>query len=261
VKTAITLTLTFIMVLTAAGCAGGTERGEADVLDIRELARDFWELENGGVRKRESPRFAVVEFTVEYVDESTGAEPKVKGVQFSSSMKLESPGILYRSFMQALENIKRHPVDLERVAGSDTYRTLKGTALDDIAIALVAGKDPGADRYPVEGLLALDDSQKDLDEKIRKTAREVGADVSLQVRLRVGVLGGRAAILKGSVLRVVAPEGTAKFVSRLTLLAPTLVVVNLGEGAPRAIDTGKYLDSLKRLFVPYVNMALIATES
>ena len=233
------------VVLVLAGCSGVTHHGEDGVLDFQKLAREFWSIEDGGAKRREDPRFAVVEFTVEYIGDASTAGGSTG---FGTSMKLELPGLLYRSFTQEMADIRRYPVALSEVSEAEAYSRLAGTSLDEVALAVTsaaAGEGAAPVRYPVDGLKALDDGE---DTALFAVASEVAADAALQVRLRVGVHDGKAAIMKGSTLRVVAEEGTALLTSNLTLVAPSRVVADSEGGTVAAIDTAAFVRSIQRLF-------------
>lgn len=221
--------------LTWCGCA--YFGGKSDVLDFREMASDFWDIKQTAESGVENPRIAVVEFTVEYVDAS---------VDLSQSMRLELPGVLCRGFVGLLPEFERYPVPLDSVRSSSAYQRLSGTRLGDVEMG-------SSIRYPVDGLAALT-SSSDVDKTLLDVLEDAQADVALQVHLRVGVRDGRASIEKGSILRGVSQAGTALYESRITLVSHQHVVEEGGS----AVDSSAYAEAIRRLFRPYIGLALIA---
>ena len=102
-----------VLVGASLGCCNHAYHADGGVLDIGDLARDFWSVRTTGNPKRfVKPRIAVVEFTVQYVAETGDAS------DFGSSMKLELPGLVYRSFDREMADTQRYLVPLEELAGS-----------------------------------------------------------------------------------------------------------------------------------------------
>lgn len=238
----------------AAGCAGfpGSAGGKGnDVLDIGELARSVWEVKDPPDTDRRASEFAIVEFTLEYVSPDRGGAPP----DAAQSIKLELPGILYSGFVETIPSFRRSVVPIAAISDSSAYRELAGTSLAEID--LTAGGAATA-RFPVDGLLALDDEQPDLNAKLLKVAAEVEAGLTLQVRLRVSVRDGRASIEKGSTFRTVSDRGTTLLVSQRTLVSAERVVAPEEEAAG-AVDSRLFAAAMQRLFRPYIGLALIAS--
>jgi hypothetical protein len=96
-----------------------------------------------------------------------------------------------------------------------------------------------------------------VDRSLLDVVREVEGSAALQVRLRVGVREGRASIEKGSTVRTVTEDGVGFLVSRLTLVSH-VTVVEISDGMA-AVNSIEFARAIRRLFRPYVGMALIAT--
>lgn len=248
-------TSTSVILLTAllafTGCAGTSAPSvSGDVLDVSALAKDFWRVDVPTEKSKGPPakRIAIVEFTVEYVED---------GANFSRSMELELPGVLYQGFVQTLPEFDRYSLALADVSDSAAYARLSGTRLDDVQILPAsAGGDVATRRCPVDGLLALDDGDAKTDAAIVDLLDELEADEALQVRLRVGIRDGRASIEKGSSFRGVSRNGQGVLESKLTLISAVNVVETSGDSV--AVDSSRFVKAIQRLFRPYIAMALVA---
>lgn len=230
-----------------AGKEGGSPAGEDDVLDLAALAKRFWavreEVKAGPAPRR--PLLAIAEFTVEFAGEA-GAPGEASGADFGTGMKVELPDVLYQGFLDTLPEFDREPVAHERVVHSQAHERLVGVSHAE------AGLTSGS-RYPAGGLLVLDPAARENDAALLALVEELGADGVLQVRLRVGVRDGRASIEKGSSFRAFGLEGRLVLESELTLLSPYVVTVEGG-----AVDSRRFVTAIRRLFRPYIGMALVA---
>jgi hypothetical protein len=262
-----------VLSLLAGGCNGPAKAQGASpasaavsggVLDLRALSEAFWSVKRPfdpaarpATGSGNAPRLAIVEFTVQYED---GAASKDAGpaADFGTGMKLELPTLLYEGFAGVFTEFNRAIVPLETVAGAAAYRRLKGIETTDPTL-LDPGK--GGTRYPAEGLLALEDGQAEADAAIRDLLREVGADGALQVRLIVGVVDGRAAIIKGSTVRGVGPDKEGILESRMTLISALPVVdkpMKEGPSATAAIQSIQFVKAMANLSRLAVGMGLVA---
>jgi len=254
---------TFLLVL--AGSRGGppclgAEQG-SDVLDFKALAKNFWDVRE--VRKageKEPTRFAIVEFTVEFV----GKGPSGKAADFPAGMKLELPGVLYEGFVQLLPEFDIIPSAHSDVSESQAYKRLSGKSVTDPVFLSRKAKEGQTIRYPVDGLLAIEGKQDEVDSVLKDLLKEIGAQRALQVHLRVGIRDGRAAIEKGSIFRTVGPGGVSLLKSRQTMIGAASVVdrgVDKGQEDCWVIDSDRFERSLQRMFRPAISMAIIAAEN
>lgn len=240
-----------------AGCARTAPgRGDGDVLDLGALAKDFWEVREAvAIESIESPRVAVVEFTVEYV--SAAATGETRELDLAASMKVELPGVLYEGFVGTLPAYGRHAVAIETVSEAEAYGRLEGTGIEDAPLETSAVKE--GVRYPVDGLLCLIGEQSETDAVIRDLLDEVEADYALQVRLRVGVRAGRASIEKGSTVRVVARDGAGLLETKLAVVSPQSVTEEDPGSSVTAIDSRRFVRAVQQLFRPCIGLALVRT--
>lgn len=250
----------FVACLLCAGCASSPRGG--DVLDLRTLSRDFWLIKSRTESvEQDQARIAVVEFTLEYVPEVKSAAG-ADDLDFGKGMELELPGILFQEFVDIFPEFNRRAVSLDEITGAKSFQGLKGTPLDSEklvsgAINHEASNGEGL-RYPVEGLLALEDGPE-TDAAIRGILKETGAVSALQVRWKVGIRDGRASIEKGSTIRVINENGVGLLETRQTLVSAKNVVEE-DEGA-RAVDSTEYVKAIRNLFTLSTAMGIVAMES
>ncbi len=246
-----------VALLSWTGCAATSPgRGDGDVLDLGALARDFWQVrEPVELGQIESPRVAVVEFTVEYVLASETGE--TRKLDFGTGMKIELPGVLYMGFVDALPTYDRHSVPIQAVSEAAAYQRLEGTGIEDVPLLPESVKE--TTRYPVDGLLCLAGHQDQTDAVIADLLDEVEADYALQVRLRVSIRNGRASIEKGSTVRVVTRDGTGLIETRRALVSAQSVTEEEPDSDVTAINSQRFVRAIQRLFRPCIGMALITT--
>ncbi len=254
-----TFAILVVGVLAWTGCAepslgrGGTSR---DVVDVGALAKAFWSVRAPlEYEPIESPRIAIVEFTVEYVSSAETGEART--VDFGTGMRLELPGVLYQGFVAELPEFDRHSVPLATVSGAAAYKNLEGVGIADVSLAPTP--EDGNTRYPVDGLLCLTGDEARTDAVLVDLIGEVEADLGLLVRQRVGVRDGRASIEYGSTFRVVAAGGSGMVESNLTLVSAESVVEEEPDSQVMAIDSKRFVRAIQRLFGPCIAMALVAT--
>lgn len=242
--------------LAACETASGPGRASGDVLDLGALAEDFWIVrEPVDLQQVESPRLAVVEFTVEYTSApETGDE---EALDFGTGMKVELPGILFKGFVDALPAYDRHAVPLKAVSDAEAYQRLKGTGIADVPLT----PSPGGEsvRYPVDGLLCLAGDQSETDAALVELLDEVEADYALQVRVRLGVRHGKASIEKGSTVRIVGRDGSGLLETRLALVSAQSVTEEEPDADRVPINSRRYIHAVQQLFRPCIGMALIRT--
>ena len=249
------------------GCAESRHRTDdatsKNVLDLLKLSKSVWHVQDiPEYPKTKSPRIVIVEFSVEYATHSSPSKT-ARVADFATGMKVQLPDVLYRSFVEILPEFNRHPLPLATVNQSVAYHKLKGRGVDhSILLSPVDSSGNDSGRYPVDGLLVLDDSQEGAEQVIVDLLREVEANVALQVRIRVGVRDNRASIEKGSTFRAFVPQGTALLEIERTVISPINVVArDQGTDSKKlAIESGKFVKAIKRLFRTCIAMALIASD-
>jgi hypothetical protein len=236
-----------------AGCAETPTTSSGEILDLRELSREFWSVDGDTSGPPiEDPRVAIAEFTVEYV--AASAAEGAPAPDFGTSMKLELPGVLYRNFAETLPKVGRYPIPPATVSEAEALQRLAGARFGEAKL-LEATPVAGLG-YPAEGLVAIEGAQADVDAVLRNLIEEVGADVAFQVRLRLGVRDGRAAIEKGSTYRAVARAKGVTLTSQKTFLGARRVVSADGT----AIDSHKFVEGIQAMLRTSLVMALVAAD-
>lgn len=272
-----------ICMLALVGCA--TNPGQGPVVasavstpeQMAQQAKGFWLNHNVPPFHRSSSRkVALAELTVEFVtdrlemarDANLSAPYVRRSTDFGEGLKLELPGMLYQMLEEEGDmNLIAIPV----VAEANAYQRLKGTQMGERAISYrlgVVGSDAGrpkqASLYTVDGLRVIDPTQDDVEKISSDLLKELGADVVFRIRLRVGVYQGRATIEAGSVIDVVGPSQVGDLESMRTLISDDDVLdVSAGQAASQpvyTVNSAKFRDAVRRLVVPYLTMAGMATR-
>ncbi len=238
-----------------AGCASSDEGPRSgDVWDrptLRARAAEFWETRETPPPSPPGrpPRLAVVDFSLQYAADTPSTD-------YGAGLRLELPLLVYMRFAEVAVEFRRELLPMPKVFLNTTYPALKGARFSDVAFVRDSPEVERAKWYPAEGLAALEPGAAN-DAILRDLIREIGADAALQVRLRVGVRDGHASIEPGSTFRVVTPAGAGFLESRQPLISDEFVV----ERAQGRISvySEAFAAALKRLFRPYIAMALLAS--
>ncbi len=194
----------------------------------------------------------IVEFSLEYLSESATLPPG-----FDANLRLELPEMLYELFEETIVEFGREPIALRKVSQAKAYQRLRGSPFRDSS-----SKEPAAANEAVfhaaPGLLVLDENQADGAEVIAELIRELGADIALEVRLRLGIRQGRATLERGSTFTVFTEKNLGHLVSRRSLISE-FTVMDEASGE-FAIDSNQLVLAAQDLFRPYISMALIASR-
>lgn len=272
-----TLLSSFIMgtILLVCGCTGPA-LGPAALTDDRQMqqhARDYWIAYNvPPIQKAAQKKVAVAEFNVEFVTERLELSVDGKGdsfvakyVDYGDGLKMELPGMLY-SMLQEEGNMNL--VAMDAVNEANAYARLTGTRMGEPLPPYrltVVGSDVGRPKeaclYTTYGLRAIDPRQKDVESVLKDLLNETGADAVLRIRLRVGVYQGHATIERGSVICLTGRSRMGDIESIRSLVGEELVVSAPAKGeVTYQVDSSKFRQSIRRLVVPYLKMAVMATR-
>lgn len=196
---------------------------------ISKDAGKYWKKEGWWSLKQKTGKVMITEFSVEYITETEMDLDQnrlgllmvmdVVGVgdskrEYDENFKRTFPTKMYEQFVQALtaqgytvmpmREVTSHP-EFSKIAGAKAGS--RGATTERKLGIISSGEYDKASVYPTPGLPTVDDSwfkggfnaQSET-----KVAGELGADVALRVRIRVGVDDdGYAMLAKGSTIRVI----------------------------------------------------------
>jgi hypothetical protein len=269
-----------LVALAAAGCEAPSgplavsavaSRGE-----MERYAPQFWLNHNvPPIHKSSERKVAIAEFSVEFVTErletsdgKTG-RPYVRATaDFGEGLKMELPSMLYHALQEEGE---LNLVPIGTVAKAAAYQRFQGPMMGDRSASYrlgMVGSDAGrpkqAGLYTVDGLRAIDPQQADVEKVSADLLKEVGADVVLRFRLRVGVYGGRATLEAGSVVDLVGPGRVGDLESIRSLIGDGSVLdeaaAPAGDEVTYVVNSAKFRDAIRRMAVPYITMAAMVTR-
>jgi hypothetical protein len=283
-----------------AGCRTAPETlGAADLRGAdapADTASEYWKQEGAPpMGEAGSRRVAIVEFSVEYVTvkhESpfqsqfmAGAPPvtpvtaglAVSGLQrrqvsFGESLCAELPDELYAMFVAQLVERGFFVLSPERVCGSRAYQRFETAAMDDGSFLQrlnYVSSDTGSIKkmvaYPASGYRLVGEANDgDAEEVELALLDEVGADLALRVRVRVGVYRGHATVERGTVVNVLSRDATGSLNAERSLLSDVEVIddkrFKAVKGQTVTVDALSYRSAMRRVFPPYMALGYEAGQ-
>lgn len=243
--------------LAMSSCAPVQNTGDVTLVDSGRLDRlvfgHYWKAVDVP-NVRDARRIAVSEFAIEFVQQraiyiSDGPENSLRTAHFGESVLRELPDHLYREFVTRMANRGREVIPNQNVVGAKSYSGYSMRPAEAPTVVRHApplsgniGKIHATDLRGTSNLAVL--TGPDLVDNDRALAREVGADVVIRARFRVGIYKGRVTLEKGSVVNLTTPTGAGRMESHRALGSRFSVLENYGY---RPTNAGEYNVSGKTL--------------
>lgn len=263
-----------------------------DAAKVKEAAPSYWEHEPKGAAAKGYRNVALLEFAVEYVTEKLeslsdnqpgvvihefipiGFATSMAGagrirVQIEEGLRKEFPDEMYKYFAEraAAEGIQF--VNPESIKATKAYKNLnfgKPGHVDLGHAFNVAGTDVGVPRLlviePAKGfdlILGTKDGRP-VEQVEKEMLKELGADAAVRVRFRVSVYRQVASMEKWSIVRVTKDSSTGFHFAERSLLSDEKVVKKEDflpvAGIIKQIDTDAYRAAVKKLYPPFISMAV-----
>ncbi|HKQ46664.1 MAG TPA: hypothetical protein VJZ71_01190 [Phycisphaerae bacterium] len=278
------------------GChAPASKLSEADLGEpskVKSAAPSYWEHEPKGPVTSGYRKVALVEFAIEYVTEKLesladnqpgvvihefipiGLATSMAGagrirIQLDEAMRKEFPDELHRFFVDRLEAEGMTLVPREAIRASKAFKSLRleKPGYRDLGHAFnVAGTDVGVPRLlvvePATGfdVIVGTNDFRTVEQVEQDLIKEVGADVALRVRFRLSVYRQFASMEKWSILRVTKGDTFGYHFAERSLVSDETVVGKEQflpvAGIIKQIDTDQYRLAIKKLYPPFLNMAV-----
>ena len=254
----------------------------ADPEIVRLASTKYWRRTNfPRLTMSDSRRVAMVDFTVEFVTEMLEAptwkgpddeeeKPEAKALRlghfkpkkviFDSDFRQQLTDEIYAILVRELEKTSRQIVPAAEITASQSYQLAKTVAgPQTMLLGQIHREDPDFS-YPRKVLVhaagGLRIFKKTPNDRAAQIAvallREIGADVAVRARFRVGVHRGRATIKRGSRVWVLSRRVRGNMILKRTLLSDTRVVTDddfrLVNPDDYTVDSEKYLATMRRLF-------------
>lgn len=268
---------------------------------IASQASKYWKKEGWWSLKQKTGKIMITEFSVEYLTDTDLYMDKMSGGplmvldyvgvgdskrEYDQAWMQQFPAKLYIEFTQALEQQGFSVIPMQQVTSNPAFAELAKSAAGDKGSWNNRGDgtpfSPSHNErytvYPTPGLPTVDDSWFKGGGNYKTEARvagEVGADIALRVRIRVGVDDkGRALLGKGSSIHVLGSFKSAKWGDGLTWWADVtgLVVAHNGfykdgviaddkgfkggSGKVYKVDCDKLAAALLEMFPSYAEMGV-----
>jgi hypothetical protein len=259
---------------------------------VKSAAPSYWEYQTQQPPMSGYRKVALVEFAIEYVTEKLesfadnqprvvfhefipiGLATSMSGVgririQIDEALRKEFPDELHDYFVKGLEAEGLQLVSQESIRATKAFKCLSlgKPGHTDLAHAFnVAGTDTGVPRLlviePAKGfdvILGTND-MRTVEQVEQDIIKEVGADVALRVRFRLSVYRQVASIEKWSILRVTKGNTFGHHFAERSLLSDETVVKKedfiVVAGVVKQIDTDQYRQAIKKLYPPFLDMAV-----
>ncbi len=265
-------------------------QGVADAAGLYWEAKGVPEIPHG-----ERVTAAIVEFTVEYVTVKlqgvTKSQPVVFGTEystagfvattvglgketytFSKELKTALPDVMYEEFVRQLTERGFDVLPQETVTAGKSYALFskrKAGSTGAFQGLNVTGSDTGNPKrievYPA-GVLSVLGYGRDvsINRAMRETARELGVDVVLRARFRLGAYGELASIERDSLMWVATADEVGELRSARSLVSPESAAEYKGftlfSGQRYTVDADKYAAAIKEMFGSYVAMEVMQME-
>lgn len=251
---------------------------------------DVWKDDLPRVEVPYGSRLAIVECTVEFVTlkqvtpsqrQSLGspvysplsAAVDVSGLlhhraEYPARLRLELPGAAHTVLADLLTSRGLDVLDAHEVAAARAYAVVPGAAAAASTPLLVMdprGADTGRprafDARPAWPLRVLEERPSSLDDVADSALRtELGADLSLRLRLRLGLLEGRPCLEPGSAIEIGRDGTRRRIVADRGAVAPRTVAVpderHLVSGRTWTIDGDAFQQAVLALLPDFLRDAL-----
>lgn len=288
------LLVCFPCLMLSHGCSSGPKSvSAADLRNEsvrRRVASEFWIRQDlPKVRRSRNPRVAITEFTVEFVTErlvtptdggpltdSPIVSPLAEGIgltglakanyTFSDELKREVTDMIYAQFCGLLLQRDFQVLERSEVSGAMAYgqfvlaeeQTVR--SLDPLAAGSDTGRVKAIELQPVSGLAVIDRAEGEALEAVEaKLINELNADVSLRVRIRIGVHHDRATLERGSIVSVVGSDFIGSVAAIQSITSDTPVVCERRflpvEGETSTVDDIDFLIAMQETFPLWMMMA------
>ncbi|MGF1633166.1 MAG: hypothetical protein ACFCVE_04895 [Phycisphaerae bacterium] len=270
--------------------------GEEAVLRAR--ASDFWEVSRlRTIGRADVKRVAITEFNIAFVTyKSEGGLPQQaavtnpiptgfiglgfnsvgldrRAINYDAERAQAFTDLMYQALVDLLEERGVEVVPMDKVTASESYARFSGrTAVENVGAMFFNpfGTDVGrrlAKRtQAATGLMMIQDSTlPTIPLNEFELIREIGVDASIRCTFYVGLFRGRATIEEESTISFAGEKVLANLVSKRSVLSDAEVVTGSdffpGRGSAVVVDADAFLAAQKRMFEPYVMMAVYRLQS
>lgn len=285
--------LSVTLTLLLAGCFAPVER-ESDpspsTIDRIIGPEHYWVRDDlPPLKELEARTVAIAEFTVEFVKGKyarfepaalrvdpiqyapAGAGLVVLGIgrqraDYGEELMKDLPTQLYEDFVRAIEKREVEVVPMQSVTNSAAYKKFKLRESDASNILLYlnpVGSDTGRIRsyieLPVQGLGVVDGATEGETEEVEAAIiKELGVDVVVRARFRIGVHQGRASVERGSEVTLLGNNILGSLSSSRSLSSDESITKDGSflpiRGYLYEVDPGKYRAAMKTLFPTYLEL-------
>lgn len=271
---AVLVSLTIALV---AGCASTPAEPPPKIASAAQLANPELQAKYASVywRRNSVPdmrqdgykRVAVTEFAIEFVTAKIEGD-KRKNIAYSQFLFDSLPRELYAIFVQ---EVQRHRVEVLPTATVtksraymrfDTVANGYRPAMDGVYYASSdTGRTQQIEIYSAPGLKILKGAgNADIEAVESDLLKEIGADVALRVRLRLGSFAGHATLERGSTVWVLSRD-VAGNLSQEKTLASDIRIIEEEKGELVDVWVPKYRAAVLEMFPPLISMAFLSREA
>ncbi len=252
--------------------SGGLDAGRHRRVVITEFVLEFVteKRESGGLI---SDRQKIVDVPTGFLSAGVMASGlKRKVIEYEDEMCRQLPDVVFRQVRAGLQAGGFEVLPSGRVVGAAAYQGFETEAEGRASLLKrinVFSSDTGrvlaARRYPADGLQVIRAARGGDEAAVeRALLAELGADVSLRIRFRLGIFDDRVSIERGSAITVTRADGAGVWESRRSLLSDVQVVTDDGfmpvAGKVLQLNEAAYRSAVERLAEAYFGLALEASE-
>lgn len=259
-----------LLTAVVAGCSGPAHTYSVVELtspDVQQRAANtYWKRHDVPImRDYGYKRVAIVDCSVEFVTRKVEAPLKAVEIKYEHALYQAVADELYATFVAALESRGLEVIPGETVQSAVAFRGFVtqlsieqswfGIASDTGRIKRTLIRSPGALRIVEKG--------RDVEVESVEAAliKEIGADVALRLRARVGVYEGRASLERGTTIWVLSEDVVGNLTADRSLLSDERVAFEKTEGGTTvySVETEKYVAAMRKMIPPFIEMAFAST--
>jgi hypothetical protein len=270
--------LVSLPIVLLAGCASTPTEPPPRITSAAQLASPelrakyasvYWRRNSvPDMRRYNYKRVAVTEFAVEFITSKIEGNAR-KDIAYSQYLFDLLPQELYALFVREVEQQKVEVLPIAAVTKSRAYMRFDTVAskgyrppMEGVYLAPSdTGRVKQIDIYSAPGLNVLKGAGgADMESVEADLLKEVGADVALRVRLRLGCFAGHATIERGSTVWVLSRDVAGNLSQEMTL-ASDIRIVEAEKGTLVDVWVPKYRAAIEEMFPPLIAMAFLSRES
>lgn len=272
-----------VTVVVLGGC--GKSSQSSGVTDLRypvvhkKLASSYWKRHDvPDLRRHGYRRVAIVDFSVEFITakargtlhtggEESQAEAADHWFEYGDELRAQVVHDCYAMLIVELVSRGLDIVPAGTITASEAYRRFDTTDtaaagyLEETGVLVSdTGRITGRRIQPANGLRLITGAQDaEIEDVELDLLDELDADVSIRVRVRAGVHGGRATLERGSIVWVLSRDLAGDLTATRSLLSDEPVIdetpLTLPQGDAYRVDPDAYREAMRCLFPPFAAMA------